>query len=109
MINPTKDNHMADFKTTTHIEATATITFGESELRALDAMTGYGIDSFLKVFYDKLGKGYMTPHEKGLRNLFLTIANPVGQALGQVDECRKILRAEAVRKADAKRSHINAN
>ena len=100
---------MADFKTTTRIEATATITFGESELRALDAMTGYGVDKFLEVFYAKLGKAYMTPHEQGLRDLFKTIAYPVGQALGQVDECRKVLRAEAVRKADAKRDLINAN
>lgn len=97
---------MAQFKTTTRIEATATITFGESELRALEAMTGYGIEGFLKVFYEKCGRHYMQPHEQGLRDLFATIAKPVGQALGQVDECRKILRAEAVKKAEAQRDEM---
>lgn len=82
---------MAMYKTTTKIEATATITFGESELRALDAMTGYGVEAFLKVFYEKLGKAYMQPHEQGLRDLFATIGPPVGEALRETDQIRKTL------------------
>jgi len=46
------------------------LTLNETELRALDALVGYGVDPFLKVFYEKLGKAYMEPHEKGLRSLF---------------------------------------
>lgn len=82
---------MAEYKTTTFVEAQATITFNEVELRALDAMTGYGIDGFLKVFYEKLGKVYMQPHEAGLRSLFKTINPPVYDALNKVDKCRRIL------------------
>jgi len=89
---------MATYRTTTRIEATATITFGESELRALDALTGYGIDQFLKVFYDKLGVTYMKPHEQGLRDLFATINPPVGEALNQVDKVRETLRKSAKQK-----------
>ena len=83
---------MAEFRTRTHIEARAQIEFGELELRALEAMTGYGADAFLKVFYDKLGHHYMQPHEAGLRSLFKTIGPPVGEALRQVDEARKKLK-----------------
>jgi hypothetical protein len=83
---------MAIFKTTTAIEAKATIEFNESELRALEAMTGYGIKAFLEVFYSKLGKAYMQPHEKGLRSLFDTVKPPVSQALREVDQARNILR-----------------
>lgn len=89
---------MANFRTTTKIEATATITFGESELRALDAMTGYGVEAFLKVFYEKLGKSYMQPHEQGLRDLFAAIGPPVGKALHDVNQIRNTLR-EAQRRA----------
>jgi len=46
------------------------LTLNETELSALDALVGYGVDPFLKVFYEKLGKAYMEPHEKGLRSLF---------------------------------------
>ncbi|EBA18365.1 hypothetical protein RSK20926_11619 [Roseobacter sp. SK209-2-6] len=83
---------MAEFKTTTVVEAKAVITFNESELRALDAMTGYGADAFLEVFYEKLGKSYMQPHEQGLRSLFKTIRTPVAQALRDADQARKVLR-----------------
>lgn len=86
---------MAEYKTTTKIEATATISFNEIELRALDAMTGYGIKSFLKVFYAELGEAYMQPHEAGLISLFETINPPVHRALSQVDTVRRILREAA--------------
>ncbi|WP_310643440.1 hypothetical protein [Limnohabitans sp.] len=45
----------------------------ESEVRALDALSGYGADAFLKVFYAQMGRHYMEPHESGLRSLFDTI------------------------------------
>lgn len=56
---------MAEFETRTILEAQATVTFNEIGLRALDAMTGYGADAFLEVFYQKLGKAYMEPYEEG--------------------------------------------
>ncbi|CDN60000.1 hypothetical protein I35_1477 [Burkholderia cenocepacia H111] len=63
--------------------------FGESELRALDALTCYGIDSFLEVFYAKLGKAYLQPHEAGLRELFSSINTQVPTILRRADAARE--------------------
>lgn len=52
------------------IMANITIRLTEPEAAALDAIVGYGADEFLKVFYEHLGKGYLAPHESGLRSLF---------------------------------------
>ena len=49
----------------------------EIEARALEAMVGYGIDPFLKVFYEHMGQHYMKPYEAGLRSLFKTINEEV--------------------------------
>lgn len=43
------------------------------EVLALEALVGYGIEGFLKVFYEQMGRHYLEPHEKGLRSLFDTI------------------------------------
>jgi len=82
---------MANFITQTEIQAKASIVFDEAELRALDALTGYGADSFLKMFYKHLGEAYMKPHETGLRSLFTTLNGPVHTALQNVDALRKII------------------
>lgn len=42
----------------------------EAEANALDALAGYGTKEFLKVFYEKMGRAYLEPHEKGLISLF---------------------------------------
>ncbi|MCX5478486.1 hypothetical protein OSH08_05690 [Kaistia geumhonensis] len=60
-------------------------------MRALDALVGYGVDAFLKVFYEKLGEAYMRPHEAGLRSLFKAIGRDVGPALMDVDQAQKDL------------------
>lgn len=54
------------------------LTLNESEARALDALAGYGVDSFLKVFYANMGKAYLLPHEAGLRSLFEGIRDTSG-------------------------------
>ncbi len=43
------------------LEASFKVT--EAELRALDALAGYGDDAFIKMFYTDLGEHYMKPHE----------------------------------------------
>ncbi|GAG09337.1 unnamed protein product, partial [marine sediment metagenome] len=48
---------------TVHYECTLRLT--EEEMRALDALTGYGFRPFLKVFYEKMGRHYLEPYEKG--------------------------------------------
>lgn len=62
------------------VEVGATIRLTEPELRALEALVGYGDEAFLKVFYEKLGRAYMQPHEAGLKSLFAVIRadlNPI--------------------------------
>lgn len=66
------------------IEAHATITLNEAEMGALDALAGYGTDTFLRVFYKEMGKSYLEPHEAGLRSLF--------EAAGA---CRRLFNAAA--------------
>lgn len=90
---------MADIKITTKVEITATIEFTENQLAALDAMAGYGADAFLKAFYVKLGKHYMKPFERDLRELFQKIESDVSPALRKTREARKQL-ADALRKTN---------
>ena len=75
----------------TSVEITATIRFTEGQLRALDAMVGYGDDAFLRAFYVKLGKHYMKPFERDLRDLFGQIRRTVPTALREVETVRKQL------------------
>jgi hypothetical protein len=62
----------------------------ENELRALDALVGYGIDPFLKMFYEKLGKAYLEPFENDLRQLFIKIES-LRPAISEINEARKKL------------------
>ncbi|MFY1963370.1 hypothetical protein [Achromobacter xylosoxidans] len=72
-----------------HVETRATIELSEVEMRALDAMIGYGIEPFLEVFYKHLGKHYMQPHEGGMRSLFKTIGQDIPAVLDRADAARK--------------------
>ena len=71
------------------VEVSATIKLNESELRALEALVGYGTDSFLKVFYGQMGKTYMQPHEAGLRSLFTVIRSDLNPILARADAAKK--------------------
>jgi hypothetical protein len=63
----------------------------ESEARALDGLSGYGTDAFLKVFYEHMGKAYLQPHEEGLRSLFDRVRTELLPQLNVVDNARKQL------------------
>lgn len=80
---------MGRFKQIPHVETRATIEFSEVEMRALDAMIGYGIQPFLDVFYKHLGKHYMQPHEAGMRSLFKTIGSDIPAVLRRADAARQ--------------------
>lgn len=75
----------------TTVSITATLTLNEGQLRALDALAGYGDEPFLKAFYVKLGKHYMQPFERDLRELFKLVREEVPAALSCIDEARKQL------------------
>ena len=76
------------------INAEIVIVLTEEEAGSLDAMVGYGVDAFVRAFYDKLGKAYMEKYEKGLRSLFESIrsggANMSG-FISKVKEAREYL------------------
>lgn len=78
-------------KIETAVSITATLTLAEGQLRALDALAGYGDEAFFKAFYLKLGKYYMQPVERDLRELFAMIRNEVPMALAGVKESRESL------------------
>lgn len=79
----------------TEVRITATIELTEGALRALDAMAGYGDEAFLKAFYVKLGKAYLQPVERDVRELFRLIRAKVPPALAAVESARKGLGVKA--------------
>lgn len=87
---------MAKITQLPHVEVSATMQFNESELRALDALVGYGVEGFLKVFYAQMGKHYMQPHEAGLRLLFKSIGSTVPTILAAADDARMVFTGERI-------------
>lgn len=84
----------------TSVEITATVTLTEGHLRALDALIGYGDDAFLRAFYVKLGRHYMKPFERDLRDLFGHLRGTVPQSLREVEEIRTRL-SKAINASEA--------
>lgn len=75
----------------TSVKITAKIELTEGQLRALDALAGYGADAFFRAFYVKLGTAYMKPFERDLRDLFRMIQADVKPALAEVKSIRQKL------------------
>lgn len=71
------------------VEVSATIKLTETELRALEALVGYGTDNFLEVFYKQMGKHYLQPHEAGIRTLFDVIRSDLNPILHRADAAKK--------------------
>lgn len=66
------------------------LTINLEEARALDALSGYGVETFIKVFYEKLGEAYMKTHERGLRSFLTSIKSDIPPILGKVDKVAKV-------------------
>ena len=79
---------MASAKSTGKIELTVTLTLSESEARAMEALTVYGVDAFLAGYYKHCGKCYMEPHAQGLKTLFETIKENLPSEIKRVDKAR---------------------
>ena len=60
-----------------------------TEAKALEALVCYGIDSFLEVFYAKMGKAYLQPHEKGLISLFEKIKNDLSSEVEKIETAKQ--------------------
>ena len=73
------------------ISANISFVLTEPEARALEAMVGYGVDNFLEVFYEHLGRSYLEKHETGLRALFSGVGKIIPPQLSKVDAARQAL------------------
>ena len=71
----------------------------EAEVRALDGIFGYNVDNFLKVFYERMGKAYVQPHEAGVRLLHKTIRGTLSEPLAKIDAARKAIKECEMTKA----------
>ncbi len=76
-----------------------TIRLTEAEAGALDALAGYSVDEFLKVFYEKMGRAYLEPYEAGLRTLFDSVRSgsaSVRSLLERAQQARQVFTGERI-------------
>jgi hypothetical protein len=73
------------------IEFTINFTLTQQEASALEAIAGYGADNFLKVFYPQMGKSYLEPYEKGMRDLFARIKSDLPTEIAKINTARKAI------------------
>jgi hypothetical protein len=81
---------MAKVKTTADVDLQITFTINEVEARALEALVGYSDEAFLKTFYEKMGRHYLQPHERGLLSFFATVRASLHGPLQRVDDAREV-------------------
>jgi hypothetical protein len=67
------------------VEFSIDFTLTKSEAQALDAIVGYGVEPFLKVFYEHMGKAYLQPHEKAMRALFERVKNDLPREVSKIE------------------------
>jgi len=80
---------MAKIVTRPTLTMNLTFTVTEEEARALDALSGYGDDAFIKTFYESLGEHYMKAHEAGLRLFLKSIREELVPILSKLDKAKK--------------------
>lgn len=76
-------------KSNVNIEFSITLNLTLEEAHALHAIVGYGIDPFLDVFYNKLGKAYLQPHEAGMKDLFKKVWAELPTEIAKVESAQK--------------------
>lgn len=85
---------MAEIEERSVVKVDAKFTVSEGELRALEALAGYGDDAFIEMFYKTLGKTYLQPHEKHLREFLKSIRSIATPILSRTDSARKAFNKE---------------
>lgn len=85
---------MAEIEERSIVKVDAKFTVSEGELRALEALAGYGDDAFIEMFYKTLGKTYLQPHEKHLREFLKSIRSIATPILSRTDAARKAFNKE---------------
>ena len=86
-------------RNTATISFGTTITLNETEIRALDALVGYGDDAFIKAFKEKLGESYIRNNTAGLKSLFKAVREQVIPAMHDIETARRDLR-EAMKRRE---------
>lgn len=82
---------MAELVSTPTLKLNVQIELDYHECAALDALSGYNIDEFLKTFYEKMGKHYLQPHEKGLRRLFKSVREQLPHIVERFEDANAVL------------------
>lgn len=72
------------------IEASAVFTVDEEEMRALDALVGYGFKGFIETFKKHMGESYMRGHEDGLQRFFESVRGQIPGILARADDARDV-------------------
>lgn len=85
---------MAQLKDIPKVEVVTQFTVTEGELRALDALAGYGDDAFIKMFYSQLGETYLKPYEKDIREFLKSVRSMAAPILRRTDDARKAFHKE---------------
>jgi len=81
---------MAKLLSTPQVTTTITLVLSEEEARALLALTEYGEDNFLRVFYNSLGTHHLSDHEAGLRSLFQSVDNYLHPIFNKLKKAREV-------------------
>ncbi len=82
---------MADLKPKLKLTWELTLKLNEDEAKALEAIFCYGLDVFLKVFYQHMGKHYMEPCESGLRSLETAVHQQLSPQLYDLEQTRQAM------------------
>lgn len=82
---------MAHLISTPRLDLSIQFELNYHEAAALDAIAGYGFEQFIRVFYEKMGKHYLQPHENGLRSLFKSVREQLPGIVSQFEDARGVL------------------
>jgi len=78
------------------VECDCVLRLTEGEMRFLDALVGYGWDSFIEVFREKLGKSYIRDHEVHGKALFEQIRSDFAPILRRTDDARDVFNGRKI-------------
>jgi hypothetical protein len=81
---------MAKIEQRPKVECDCVIRLTEGEMRFLDALVGYGWDSFIKVFREKLGVSYIRDYEADGKALFEHIRGDFPSILRRANDAREV-------------------
>jgi hypothetical protein len=87
---------MAKIEQRPQIECECIIRLTEPEMRALDAIVGYGWDGFIKTFKQHMGQHYIRDHEAGGKLLFETVRQHIPSILRRADDARAVFQGEKI-------------